>query len=87
MAERIISADSHVDISRDRVLANLPGQYHEAYKAERHDADAKDDGGQAAEAAEEQAGPGEREHHRPDADASTRGRPRAARVRTTRTSA
>ena len=32
MAERIISADSHVDISRDRVLANLPSQYHEAYK-------------------------------------------------------
>ena len=32
MTERIISADSHVDISRDRVLANLPGQYHEVYK-------------------------------------------------------
>jgi hypothetical protein len=32
MAERIISADSHVDISRDRVLANLPSQYHDAYK-------------------------------------------------------
>ena len=31
-SERIISADSHVDISRDRVLANLPGQYHEAYQ-------------------------------------------------------
>jgi predicted TIM-barrel fold metal-dependent hydrolase len=32
MAERIISADSHVDISRERVLANLPRQYHEAYE-------------------------------------------------------
>src|SRR5438094_628503 len=32
MAERIISADSHVDISRERVLAHLPRQYHEAYQ-------------------------------------------------------
>jgi predicted TIM-barrel fold metal-dependent hydrolase len=30
---RIISADSHVDIQQDRVLANLPEKYHDGFKA------------------------------------------------------
>ena len=29
---RIISADSHVDIQQERVLANLPEQYHDAFR-------------------------------------------------------
>ena len=29
---RIISADSHVDIQQDRVLANLPEKYHDAFR-------------------------------------------------------
>src|SRR5579859_150946 len=32
MSERIISADSHVDIQQDRVLAHLPEKYHDAYR-------------------------------------------------------
>jgi predicted TIM-barrel fold metal-dependent hydrolase len=32
---RIISADSHVDIQQDRVLAHLPQQYHQAYGESR----------------------------------------------------
>jgi hypothetical protein len=32
MSERIISADSHVDIQQERVLAHLPDDYHDAYR-------------------------------------------------------
>ena len=31
---RIISADSHVDIQQERVLANLPPQYHGALRGQ-----------------------------------------------------
>jgi predicted TIM-barrel fold metal-dependent hydrolase len=32
---RIISADSHVDIQEERVLANLPAKYHDAFRESR----------------------------------------------------
>ena len=35
MTERIISADSHVDITTERVLAHLPRQFHDAYSESR----------------------------------------------------
>ena len=59
-SERIISADSHLELKPEKILAHLPRQHHEAYQgALMADAPAHPRG-QAAEAAEEQGGRGAR---------------------------
>ena len=36
MTERIISADSHLELKPEKILAHLPRQHHEAYQERAH---------------------------------------------------
>ena len=85
MTERIISADSHLELKPEKILAHLPRQHHEAYQGALDGDASAHPRGEAAEAVEEQV------RRRRGATVGCRprshGRPPVARERTTRTSA